>query len=581
MKALILNSGIGTRMKELTAETCKCLVELTEGVTILDIQLKALYEAGIMDVCITTGPNAQKLERYVEECFPEMRFCFVHNPIYNQTNYIYSIHLAREALQDDILLLHGDLVFEGSVLEEALLKAYSVMVTDSTRALPPKDFKAVIFDEKVRRIGVDEFGEGACYAQPLYKLLKEDWLVWLDEINRFCLEGNVNVYAENAFNGISHNMNLYPLDIKGRVCFEIDNMEDLVYGKKMYQQFLKPAQRITEGVGSISKLESIIHDLQPKRIFAVGGWGLKELATRLPLNTVYFNDFTPNPDYEEVIKGISLFDAEKCDLMISIGGGSAIDIAKCVNILDGDEESLLDEPRCKHIAIPTTAGTGSESTCFAVIYKNDEKLSIEHPELLPEYVILDSELLRALPMYHKKSTLLDALCQAIESIWAKAATAESKRYAKEAISLILNNIDSYLAGSEESAKHMLKAANLSGKAINISKTTAPHAMSYKLSNILGIAHGHAVALCLPHVWKHLIDEGIALKEISCGMGVASSTEALDMFVLLLGKLELPLTFEREDSVIQELIDSVNPQRLSNHPLLMTDDVLADIYRKII
>lgn len=581
MKALILNSGIGKRMGDLTVDTCKCLVEVAEDITILDMQLKLLYEAGIYDIYITTGPNAEKLESHVGERYPELDVCFVHNPLYDQTNYIYSIHLASEFLLDDILLLHGDLVFEESVLEDVLLKPYSVMVTDTTKPLPPKDFKAVVFDGKIHRVGVDEFGEGACYAQPLYKLLKKDWLIWLDEIERFCLEGKVNVYAENAFNIISQDMSLYSLELGGRLCFEIDDMEDLAYGKEMYQRFLKPSQVIAEGAGSLSKLESIILKLKPKKIFVVDGWGLKDFSSMLSLPVIVFRDFTPNPDYIEVLKGISLYEAEGCDLIISVGGGSAIDVAKCINVLDSNEGILLEKVRCKHISIPTTAGTGSESTSFAVMYKNGEKQSIEHPNILPEYVILDSRLLNTLPTYHRKSTLLDALCQGIESMWAKGATTESKRYAKKAIGLILDHVDAYLAGDQESAKYILKAANLSGKAINISKTTAAHAMSYKLSDMFGIAHGHAVALCFPYVWQKLIDEDIDFEEISGAMRVDSSTDALELFMVLLNKIDLPLTLEGEESTLLELVASVNPQRLSNNPVVMSDDELANIYRELI
>jgi len=161
----------------------------------------------------------------------------VNNPLYDQTNYIYSIYLAKELLlNDDILLMHGDLVFSPSVLKDVVDSPVSVMTTDSTKPLPPKDFKAVVIDGKVHRVGVDEFGTGACYAQPLYKLLKKDWLIWLDGIIKYCESGNTDVYAENAFNDVSNQMNLLSLDVNGRYCFEIDNPEDLAYGRDVYAQ---------------------------------------------------------------------------------------------------------------------------------------------------------------------------------------------------------------------------------------------------------------------------------------------------------------------------------------------------------
>jgi len=596
-------------MKELTADKCKCLAELAPGVTILDMQLKLLAESGITDVCITTGPFEYELKNYVSKRYPGLNVSFVNNHRFDQTNYIYSIHLAREELQDDdVLLLHGDLVFEHSVLLDALTAPTSVMVTDSTKPLPDKDFKAVISDGKLCRVGVDEFGADACYAQPMYKLLKEDWSIWLNAINHFCKEGHTDVYAENALNSVSNDMNILPLDIKDRICFEIDNMADFAHGIEVYSKYLKPKQQIFEGLANLTNVVK-----NAKKPFVVVGVDANNINQMLPPSTVYFSEFTPNPSYDEIISGIDLFEAEKCDFIISIGGGSAIDVAKCINILSKTQTpasqpqsvlparlaveqgtsvekvppSLLDVARCQHLAIPTTAGTGSESTCFAVVYMDGAKQSIEHATMLPQHVILDASLLDTLPLYHKKSAALDTLCQGIESIWAKGATVESKSYAKRAIALTLKNIGKYLKGTDaNSARQVLIAANLAGRAINISRTTAPHAMSYKLSTMFGIAHGHAVALCIPHVWQHLIDKANdmardALDEIAGAIGTKSPKGALATFEKLFSKLDMQATFDGRNSTIQELAASVDPQRLGNHPIEIKQTVLESIYAKLI
>jgi len=232
MKALILNSGRGVRMGRLTESTCKCLVEIANGINILDAQLKLLIEAKITDICITTGAFAERLQTYIKTKYPDLNVEFVHNDKFAETNYIYSIYLAKEYVQDDILLLHGDLVFERSVLLDVLQAQGSVMVTDTTMPLPEKDFKAVVPDGYVRHVGVNEFCEQARYAQPMYKLCKADWLLWLQEIERFCLADDTGVYAENAFNKISQSMSVRPLEINGRACFEIDNAEDLEMARK-------------------------------------------------------------------------------------------------------------------------------------------------------------------------------------------------------------------------------------------------------------------------------------------------------------------------------------------------------------
>jgi len=233
MKALILNSGTGSRMGKIGI--CKCMMELSEGRSIIDEQLRRLTNCGINDICMTTGAYAAELESHLRGRFPGINFEFIHNPLYDKTNYIYSIYLARGLLRDDIILMHGDLVFDTALLSQAISSPASCMIIDTTKPLPEKDFKAVIKNGKIREVGVNFF-ESAVYAQPLYKLLWQDWSVWLAEIERFCLENVTNVYAENALNLMSDKINLLPLDSRGLMCFEVDNAEDLNYARDVYRQ---------------------------------------------------------------------------------------------------------------------------------------------------------------------------------------------------------------------------------------------------------------------------------------------------------------------------------------------------------
>ena len=193
MKALILNSGLGNRMGILTSEHPKCMTEIAIGETILSRQLKLLAESGVSDVVMTTG---------------------------------YSIYLAREFFDDDIILMHGDLVFERSVLEDVIASESSCMTVSSTLPLPEKDFKAVIHNGRIDKVGI-EFFDDAMSAQPLYKLRRDDWKIWLDKISEYCQSGNRKCYAENAFNDVSDKCIITPLDIKNRLCSEIDTPEDL------------------------------------------------------------------------------------------------------------------------------------------------------------------------------------------------------------------------------------------------------------------------------------------------------------------------------------------------------------------
>lgn len=227
MKALILNSGLGRRMGALTAEHPKCMTEIYGRETVLSRQLRQLASAGIEEVVMTTGAYDNVLVNYCQSLDLPIHIAFVKNPKFQETNYIYSIYCAREYLDDDLILMHGDLVFENTVLNSVIDNEKSCVVVSTTSPLPEKDFKAMIHDERVVSIGVEIFSE-AVAAQPLYKLLKKDWKVWLERIVAFCESNNCQCYAENAFNEVSQNCLLYPLDIKALFCSEIDTQEDLI-----------------------------------------------------------------------------------------------------------------------------------------------------------------------------------------------------------------------------------------------------------------------------------------------------------------------------------------------------------------
>lgn len=231
MKALILNSGLGSRMGDITKNHPKCMTDISDIDTILSRQLKLLKNNGINDIVITTGYYDQVLIDYCNNLDLELNIEFINNPIYRDTNYIYSIYCARLYLNDDIVLMHGDLVYEDSVLKDILYESNSVMTISSTLPLPEKDFKAVVENNHIIKVGINYF-DNAYAAQPLYKLNKKDWQIWLNSIIRFCENNNTKVYAENAFNEVSDECLIYPYDVKNRLCNEIDNPEDLENVKK-------------------------------------------------------------------------------------------------------------------------------------------------------------------------------------------------------------------------------------------------------------------------------------------------------------------------------------------------------------
>lgn len=300
-----------------------------------------------------------------------------------------------------------------------------------------------------------------------------------------------------------------------------------------------------------------------KKLFLVCGKSFDKLAFAddiRKLNPIRFGNFRSNPLYEEVIDGVEKFNKSECDTILAVGGGSAIDVAKSIKFYGRSSAEI--------IAIPTTSGTGSESTHFAVIYKDGVKQSIADQSLLPETVILEPSTLENVPEYIRKATMLDALCHAIESYWSKKATDKSKEIAAFAIKEILTNKESYLRNEKVGNKEMLKAANLAGQAINITTTTAAHAMCYKITSLYGFAHGHAAALCLSEVWK------VNKTEIP---GITR-----DEFVEIFKELELenPVSKSREED-LEVLVDSVNTQRLENNPIAFDKYEIREMYERII
>ena len=224
MKTLILASGAGTRLRPLTDSLPKTLLEVG-GKTILDRQLDCLVKHGLTRAIITTGPFREGVEEHVHRNH-SLEVTFVHNPNYDSTNYIYSLWLTRELIDTDILLLHGDLLLD-DVLVRRLAEAADNRVLVNRHVIPPaKDFKALIENERVTRIGVDVSGTTAFFCAPAYRFSQADFMLWLRTIDDFVRRGQTSCYAEDAFNQVSHEIVLRPLYFH-EFCMEIDTAEDL------------------------------------------------------------------------------------------------------------------------------------------------------------------------------------------------------------------------------------------------------------------------------------------------------------------------------------------------------------------
>ncbi len=363
-------------------------------------------------------------------------------------------------------------------------------------------------------------------------------------------------------------------------------------------------QTIINGVKSYEKIGEVLKELGSKKYMLVCrpsffSLGMEVYFKSLDIPCVYFTDFTVNPKYEEICRGVNIFREEKCDAIVAVGGGSAIDVAKCIkafSCMSDDEiyykQELMDT-KIPLLAVPTTAGTGSESTRFSVFYDGGEKQSIGPAFLVPEYAFLDATLLYSLPAYQKKCTMLDALCQAIESWWSVNSNSESIEYAKTAIEKIIANYKAYIFENDgEAAEEIMLGSNYAGRAINITSTTSAHAMSYKMTTLYGIPHGHAVGVGLPVIWDFMnrnTDKCIdprgqeylikTFEDIAVCLGGKSAEEGVNIFKKLLEEIGIKGP-EAPKSDIEILASSVNTSRLKNNPVELSYDTLYKLYYEI-
>ena len=261
-------------------------------------------------------------------------------------------------------------------------------------------------------------------------------------------------------------------------------------------------------------LNQIINKKKYKKIFIISGYnsfkysGIQKVINFNNREKKFFYFFKESylPDIKELLKLTISISKINPDLILAIGGGAVLDYAKIANIIDLKNINELRKKLIKYetpgkkknyplIAIPTTAGSGAEVTSNAVIYINNVKYSVESKLLVPSYFILIPKLILKNPKKLKSSSGFDAIAQSLESLISMKSNSQSVNFAKKSLILSSRNYLKFLDKPNfNNSTNMLLAANLSGKAINISKTTAPHAISYPFSSIYNIHHGHAVSL---------------------------------------------------------------------------------------
>ncbi|MDQ6110345.1 iron-containing alcohol dehydrogenase [Enterococcus gallinarum] len=284
---------------------------------------------------------------------------------------------------------------------------------------------------------------------------------------------------------------------------------------------LKMPKNIQAGEHALEQLKEIISSGVHKIVIFTDK-GLLDLGlVDLPIQIIekagidytVLADIPAEPNYHEAQAVIDAFKKEAADLVIAVGGGSVMDVAKLASILATDDytvKDLLDNPllakkQVPSLMIPSTAGTGAEATPNAIVGvpEKDLKIGIVNPEMIADFVLLDGRMIKNLPKPIAAATGVDALCHAIECFTSAKANPISDTFALEALDLIMNNIIEACTNPEAltAKRNMLLGSFYAGVAITASGTTAVHALSYPLGGKYHIAHGVSNAILLTPVMK--------------------------------------------------------------------------------
>ena len=340
------------------------------------------------------------------------------------------------------------------------------------------------------------------------------------------------------------------------------------------------------GKDSIKEIVPLLKRHNVKHVFLVRGKGsytacgaeevIKNALTIANCDFTEFYDFSENPKYEDMEKGIELLKSSKASFILAVGGGSVMDMAKLIRFFSCYKGDIIGKTFEKDgllfplIAMPTTAGTGAEATHFAVVYKDKVKFSAEHGDMLPDYAVVYSPFTYGNSKYLTACTGFDALAQAIEAYWNLNATEESDVYAERAIRNLWTNLPKVVNNPSEDVRDIVSEGSYwAGRAINITKTTAPHAFSYPFTSYFGYPHGHAVALTFPYFLDLNCSEKNKdrdrvnrLLDILGFDGNANFKEQMSKYVDSIGLQK------REDYIIDKefILSQVNLERLKNNPV---------------
>lgn len=344
------------------------------------------------------------------------------------------------------------------------------------------------------------------------------------------------------------------------------------------------AQRLIIGEDPIVQIRDLSRDkgwdkvllVTGKHSYETSGAGhfIGDCLSGTDISATRFCGFANNPNIVDLKKGLALTRVLAPSAIIAIGGGSVLDMGKLLRFFITHDGEILEGKHTANgkevplVAIPTTAGTGAEATHFAVLYDEEgKKHSIADEAIFPDYAVIYPELTYNQSPYVKACAGFDALAQSIEAYWNKNATPESDEYALKAMNLIYPSLPMAVnAPTPESRDKMAKGAYWAGRAINITKTTAPHAFSYPFTSHYGIPHGHAVSMVFPVIAELNLTQGSVPEEkksiIRNLFGTGGDIQAtIRKYIEGLG-LDIP----SKDFDMEKILDGISLERLANNPV---------------
>lgn len=362
------------------------------------------------------------------------------------------------------------------------------------------------------------------------------------------------------------------------------------------------------GFGALQEALQTLEKMDFKRILIVvsePGWkrfnAKGEHAFFTNRTTRLFTKFSPNPDFSEILAGVEVMREFAPDLLLAIGGGSPMDVAKVMKtVLFTKEPYDPSRPETLKpsgegpplVAVTTTSGSGAEATQFAVFYVGSVKQSLANPTLRPDMAVVDPELTYSLPPAITASTGFDALSQGVEAFWASSTTPQAQKYAEATIRYGLNNLYNAVHTPEPGNRyHMAQAAYLSGMAINFTRTTMPHALGYHLTKFYSIPHGHAVALTVPYFFRLNFDTTLEcnsplgpegqrenMRKLVSLMGQESGEDCFVFWRNLLTACGLASTLREvgmdSEEKVRTFVASMDITRMKNHPVIIPADTLV-------